>query len=127
MNGGPFESPCAQSFLAELAAGISTGELESTLGASSFLDIELAQEQYALAAVIAEAFSPGHTPQVTDVARAIAAQEHSDTLPGAAREYLNRLLGDPYAIIWQDQSDGGLGMRRSMRALRARLHRVCGP
>ena len=114
---GPYDNPAARDFLDEVQTdSFTTAEAKLMLTVDAFNDLELAQEQYALAALIADSRTRGGTT---------AAGKLTDPeLPAAARDSMNRLIANPYATIWQGHADGGITIRRKARAVRARLHRA---
>lgn len=124
---GPFDNMSGVNFLVELSQGFAVSELELVLDAEAGKDLELSQEQYALATVVAEMVSlPSNSfPAVHDVSRLLYADDTAGALYVPAKNSINRLLNNPFALIFKDQRDGGVAMKREMRALRARLHRAC--
>lgn len=117
---GPFDSRAGSEFLSELSRDFSVGELEAMLQVGAGQDLELGQEQYALAAVLV-----GAPTSLVAVVDALRSQDVDRQLLPAARDSMNRLLNDPYALLWQGHQDGGIAIKREVRALRARLHRAC--
>ena len=124
---GPFDNDTATSFLRELQDNsASPSELLAVLAADSSFDLELSQEQYALAAiVVAMVERTGLGSVVTGVAAGLREEDDTSDLVPAAHDCLNRMLANPFAGIWRTQSDGGIAIKREARALRARLHRAC--
>lgn len=124
---GPFDSATAQSYVRELLESDATvSELASVLEADAAFDLELAQEQYALAAIVAEMFERRTSATVAgEVAAALRTLQTNADLAFVAHACMNRLLGNPFHPLWRDHADGGIAIKREARALRARLHRAC--
>jgi hypothetical protein len=125
---GPFDNDTAQQYISDLFEGREDlDDLGSLLEGDARGDIEFAQEQYAAAALVAEAAAPDN--RLPSVAVTLAGNirvtgDHIALAP-VAKSMLNRMLNDPYAPLWQGHEDGGIGIRRQARVLRARLHRAC--
>ena len=126
---GPYDNDAAHAYLAELSLAVPAGfELLPVLDGEGTADLDFAQEQYALAELVAEAIAPTVPPRMPAAAASLVERLQGDrylaTLANSGCACLNRLLNDPYSALWQGHDDGGLAIRRRVRALRARLHRA---
>jgi len=124
---GPFDNDTAQDYVRELLHGDATiSELASVLSVSDGFDLELAQEQYALSAIIAEMVErKAEKSAAGEVASSLRAQQTHADLVLVAHACMNRLLVNPFHPLWRGHSDGGIAIKRAARVLRARLHRAC--
>jgi hypothetical protein len=126
---GPYDSDAGHTYLTDLQYGLLGDDqpAPTVLLAMPATTRELAQQQYALAALIAVATGADtalHVPAAVTHLAADSDQEWAGLL-SAARDALNELLSDPYALIWQGWDDGALLVKRRVRVLRALLHRAC--
>lgn len=121
-----FDTPAGAAFLDELRNATPVPELEAILEVDDTHDLDLTQEQVALAGVVAEMVDARtHHQQAVSIARRLRAEPGTDILVAPAHACVNRLLMNPFAPLWRGHSDGGVSLKREVRAIRARLHRAC--
>lgn len=123
----PADNDTAQDYIRELLHSDPTiSELASVLAANDGFDLELAQEQYALAAIVAEMVERKAEKSASgQIAAGLRGQENHADLVIAAYDCMNRVLANPFHPLWSDHPDGGIAIKREARVLRARLHRAC--
>lgn len=126
---GPYDSDAGHTYLTDLHYDLLGTDQPSpaVLLAMPAATRETAQQQYALAALIAVATGADTTLHVPASVSHLAARRDGawEELVPAARDALNELLTNPYAPLWEGWDDGALLVKRRMRVLRALLHRAC--
>ena len=126
MTAMAFDTRAGAAFLQELESRLPVSELDSILAVDDTHDLDLTQEQLALTGVVAEMVDPRtFHQQAAAVARMLRDEPGAEELVASAHACVNRLLANPFALLWRGHADGGIGIKREARALRARLHRAC--
>lgn len=121
-----FDTHAGAAFLDELEASISVLELEAILEVDDTHDVDLTEEQLALAGIVAELADPRtFHQQAAAIAQRLRLAPDAGALAPVAHACVNRLLSSPFALLWQGHGDGGIALKREARVLRARLYRAC--